>query len=259
LDELLQGFRLGRRVDCNAAGLFVGTTPLLEEVAGTWRPRSQSELNHDLSRVYGLQIDVSRKLGGLSTVARALNDDDLAKAQIAALHLRLPGPPDLATSAQAQPVEFAALVRKLVESDLLEGWDPDLHPRWPAGSQDSVGGQFAPQDGGGAAASEGSADGPAMAQVDIPFEEPFPLYRPIPAPQVVPRPPGPIPPLIGPIPRNPSPDRPECVKEWEDAWRFCKHLEDEGELGRPDSWFGRTVEECMRGQVSEDCGGNPVV
>jgi hypothetical protein len=72
-----------------------------------------------------------------------------------------------------------------------------------------------------------------------------------------------VPPLATPVlprslPQNPYPSRPECVKEWEDAREFCEDLKDRGLLGKGDyRWMGKTVPQCMMGQVSAGCGGNP--
>jgi hypothetical protein len=263
--KLLHHFRLaeapGAGVTCSEDGLLVGQTPLLERVTNgdgqRWRPREIATLDRELSRVYGLPVTIASRAGGLIAIARALNSADLLRAQIVAVHLALPDPPGLAKLATRTKDETLHLAGLLHASGLLKaGWNPDLHPRWPAGSPDSAGGRFAPE-GGAESASAGFV---SEQSIDIPLEEPLPLWRPAPAPpQALPYPPDDIPhPLIGPIPRNPYPDRPRCVKEWEDAWKFCRELERKGELGRPHSWLGRNLDECIRGQVSADCGGNPV-
>lgn len=59
------------------------------------------------------------------------------------------------------------------------------------------------------------------------------------------------------VPQNPYPDRPECVEEWEYAKEFCQDLKRRRLLGKDRyRYMGKTVWECMRGQVSQDCGGN---
>ncbi len=155
-------FRLGRRpgegVFCDAAGLLVGEVALLERSsdlgdAQGWRPRPLAELNRDLSRCYGRPIEIKTKAGGLETVAQALGRGDLAHAQMTALHLRLPDPPDLVKSA-GDVQALIDLARRLDASGLLKSeFDPDLHPHWPAGSPGGVGGQFAPKDSGRGAAA----------------------------------------------------------------------------------------------------------
>jgi hypothetical protein len=156
-------------VSCDGDGLFVGATALLERPgqpggAAEWRPRPLADLNGELTRCYGLPVELSSRLGGLATVASALNKGDLARAQIAALHLQLPDPPGLAKGSRDED-EFVELARHLHASGLLKAtWDEAEHPRWPAGSPDSVGGQFAPagasahaeQAGGGSSGSSGT-------------------------------------------------------------------------------------------------------
>jgi muramidase (phage lysozyme) len=160
--EVQSIFRLGRRpgegVFCDADGLLVGEVALLERSsdvgdAQAWRPRPLAELNRDLSRCYGLPIEITTKAGALESIARALGRGDLVHAQMTALHLRLPDPPDLVKSA-GDVQALIDLARRLDASGLLKGeFDPDLHPHWPAGSPGGVGGQFAPKDAGGGAAA----------------------------------------------------------------------------------------------------------
>lgn len=100
--EVLPRFRLaearGTGIVCDEQGLFVGETPLIERAkdgdgAYQWRPRSAADLDHDLSRVYGLPVTLAGRMGGLDAIAKALSNGDLARAQITALYLRLPDPP----------------------------------------------------------------------------------------------------------------------------------------------------------------------
>jgi hypothetical protein len=50
---------------------------------------------------------------------------------------------------------------------------------------------------------------------------------------------------------------PECAEEWAVARQRCREYQRSGLLGRF-SGFGRTYAQCVRGQVSAACGGNPV-
>jgi hypothetical protein len=102
----MKRFRLeehhGSGVSCDERGLFVGGTALLERDEmghgpGDWRPRPTVDLNSELTRTYGLDIEVSAKVGGFAAVARALARGDIAHAQLAALFLRMPDPPALST------------------------------------------------------------------------------------------------------------------------------------------------------------------
>jgi hypothetical protein len=281
LPEFQNIFRLARRpgegVFCDVDGLSVGEVALLERApdsrgAQPWRPRPAAELNRDLSRCYGLPIEIEPKAGGLKSVADALDRGDLAHAQMVALHLRLPDPPDMAKSA-GDVQAFINLARRLDASGLLKReWDANLHPRWPAGSEDSTGGQFAPRDsqGNGGAASEsrnaGAQSGSHLTQAQItmpapgafpaPFDIPMPAFPNLPS-EIVP------PPIIGPgiaprnAPQNPYPNRPECVEEWAHAHAYCNDLLRRKVLGKGDYRnMGKFLAQCLMGQVSEECGGN---
>lgn len=88
---------IGRGVRCDESGLYVGATPLLKCSASpdgraAWRPRLLADLNRDLGETYGAPVTLAAKLGGLASVARALDRGDLAHAQVAALLLGLPDP-----------------------------------------------------------------------------------------------------------------------------------------------------------------------
>lgn len=241
--------------------MFVGAVPLLELCHGgkgrdQWRPRAVVDLNRDLSKRYGLPVEFNATLGGLAAVAGALGRGDLVHAQIATVHLRIPDPPALAKSARSAD-EVIALAHELRVSGLLKAdWDPSQHPRWPAGSPGGIGREFAPA-GGDAGSSLAGETGievtPAQLTIPMPFELPG-----IPFPsEIVP---APLIPNINPrdLPRNPFPDRPECEEEWAQARAYCDGLEKRGLLGVGDyRGMGRTFRDCVMGQVSADCGGNP--
>ena len=58
--------------------------------------------------------------------------------------LGIPDPPPLAKNADSKS-EMIKFIRDLHWSGLIKrDWDPDFHPRWPAGAPESQGGQFAP-------------------------------------------------------------------------------------------------------------------
>ena len=167
-----------------------------------------------------------------------------------------PDPPLFANAAQSAS-EVNALAKQLHASGLLKrGWDPSKHPRWPAGSLDSVGGRFAPADEtlGAAPGYESSASTRTAQALPIPFEAVTPRGA-IPWPSEI------VPPL-GIYPRrelvNPYPDDPECEQEWTSALLHCWKLKERKQLGRGDNrGSGRTFDQCVRGRVSERCGGNP--
>ncbi len=248
-------------VSCGEDGVFVGDVPLLERDSkaaefAEWRPRRLSVINCDLSERYGLPVDFGSRIAGLAAVARALQRKDLLHAQIATLHLQIPDPPALTKSVRGNE-ELFDVARRLRISGLLKAdWDALKHPRWPAGSPEGTGGRVAPVAEGADISvpeSRGSIV-PAQITVPAPFDFPAPGTIPFP-PEVV------TPPVISPRdgPRNPYPDRPECEQEWAEAVRFCKELMRAGRLGAGDyRGMGRTLYQCIMGQVSEDCGGNSI-
>ncbi|MGA2485578.1 MAG: hypothetical protein ABSF49_06280 [Roseiarcus sp.] len=254
----------GTGVSCNQNGLFVGETALLEERRDhlghpEWHARSLADLSRDLSKRYALPIDFSAKMPAVGAIARALGRGDLVQPQIATLLLQIPDPPKL-SKADPTSGELTALMRQLRESGLLKAdWDPAKHPRWPAKSPDSVGGRFAPSDSSVAASGTGASS--VQAQITIPappIEMPIPIPHPLPS-EI-------IPPLIAPnilprsLPQNRYPSRPECEKEWQEATKYCLKLRDRGQLGRGDyRGMGKTLRDCIMGQVSESCGGNATI
>ena len=148
-------------VHCDEHGLFVGGAPLLDRSSRPggregWTPRPATALNRDLAACYGLPVDASAKQGGLAVVVRALERNDLALAQIAALLLQFPDPPSLTKDSSAQGV--AALARRLIEAGLLKAdWDAAEHPR--TGESPNPG-WFAPRDDGGVQVAENDAEPP---------------------------------------------------------------------------------------------------
>jgi hypothetical protein len=258
----------GGNISCSADGVFVGEVPLLERSCcrddlQQWQPRPAYDLNRDLSKRYRLPVDINAKVGGLIAIARALNRGDLFHAQITTLHLQLPDPPAL-TKTAPDSREIVDLARQLRASGLLKvDWDPLMHPRWPAGTPGSIGGEFAPR--GNVADDSVHEDRnalviPAELTLPIPFDWVVPREAPSPWPSEIA--PAPFaPPNVNPItiPRNPYPGRPKCVKEWATATRDCLDLWSDGQLGRDYiRGMSTTIGECIMGRVSQDCGGNRV-
>jgi hypothetical protein len=256
-------------VSCSKDGVFVGEVPLLKRTrvpGGTdqWQPRDLHDINSDLSKRFGLPIEFGQKIAGLKVVTHAIGRDDIARAQFATLHLQIPEPPSLTKSARTTS-EVVDLARRLHASGLLKlDWDPEKHPRWPAGSSGGVGGEFAPA-GSEAENSTSEDSGAALipAQFEIPMEIPFPRIFPLPRtlPRVGPLPSEIVPPptMVSPReqPRNPYPRRAKCVKEWDEAEDYCDQLIKEGKLGKePQRGQGQWRYQCILGRVSEDCGGN---
>jgi hypothetical protein len=254
--------KAGDGVFCSEDGLFVGDVPLLKRIPGTsgasrWLARPVRELNRDLSSRYGLPIELDAKMGRLSAIARALERRDLIHARIATLHLRFPDPPSLAKSKQTTS-EIFDLAHRLRASGLLKAdWNPAKHPRWPAGSPDSVGGRFAPKgsDASGFASTDSTAQVIPVQGLTTTAPLDFALPRTIPWPSEI----APASPWYNPREglRNPYPDRPECEQEWAEAIQYCGKLKMKGLLGT-DGYrgMGRTFRSCVMANVSAACGGD---
>ncbi len=139
----------GHGVSCDAEGAFIGVVPVLRRLRKNdhdeWQPRDCEELSDEIAAHYGLPIDISPKTGGLKAIANALNERNVARAQIATVLLGIPDPPRLSKNVRSRE-EMIKLIRDLHWSGLIkEDWDPNEHPRWPALSPDGVGGDFAPK------------------------------------------------------------------------------------------------------------------
>jgi len=151
---LIREFRLSppgseRGVSCDANGAFVGTTPLLKRSnasgATRWEPRDIANLSKQLGSNFGMPVDMATKIGGLKAICNALNEGDVARAQIAAVLLGIPDSPPVDKGARSRD-GMVKFIRDLDWSGIIKAdWDPDEHPRWPAGAPASQGGQFAPK------------------------------------------------------------------------------------------------------------------
>lgn len=154
---MIREFRLSPRdqqagVSCDENGAFVGDIPLLTRSSANgkdhWRPIDSKQLSEMIGSRFGFPIDMTRKIGGLTVIAKALNAGDIARAQIAALLFGIPDPPQFSKTANSRDA-MIKFIRDLHWSGLIKAdWDSDKHPRWPAGSPDSQGGQFAPKGDG---------------------------------------------------------------------------------------------------------------
>jgi hypothetical protein len=81
---------------CSEEGLVLGRTSLIAQRDGRFFMRDARDIQRLLCRAYCTDIDASSLVGGLATVAAALNANDLLLARIAAVHLRIPDLPDKA-------------------------------------------------------------------------------------------------------------------------------------------------------------------
>ncbi len=138
----------GVGVSCDENGLFVGATPLLKRFWANgmklWQTIDCDLISDQIGEQFGVPIDMSCKMGGLNAIADALSAGDIVRAQIASVLLGIPDPPlSKSTHSTAETLKF---IRALQWSGLIKAdWDPDQHPRWPAGAPDSQGGEFAPK------------------------------------------------------------------------------------------------------------------
>lgn len=159
----------GRHPYCNERGAFLGRgTALLARIADAngrthFVPRAEATLARLLGKAYGRAVDAARLMPGLGTVARALDNGDMALANIALVHAEIDPLPDeaaalrLAKADRVLRAEQRAMrqsrLRRADKSGVAKaGFDPD-EPRVPAGQ--SGGGQWT---GGGDASTGGSAD-----------------------------------------------------------------------------------------------------
>jgi hypothetical protein len=141
----------GRGMSCDANGAFIGDIPLLKRLIvdgkERWEARECSELSKEIGGRFGLPIDMASKMGGVRAISNALNEGDVARAQIATVLLGIPDPPALSKGVDNR-ADLIKFIDDLHWSGLLKAdWDPDEHPRWPAGAPNSQGGQFAPKSG----------------------------------------------------------------------------------------------------------------
>jgi hypothetical protein len=257
----------GVGVSCDARGAYVGTVPLLKRQRDAngqegWAPRPAAELNEALSAHYGLPVDLSTKASGLNDVAGALNRGDIFRAQVGTLQLKLPNPPAPAGASSG----YAARLANLLHGNGMGDWNSPT--RQPANDAAPPGRGYAQT---GAAienvgtSRSGLRPGVIPAQEVIPFGLPWEfLFRPsIPTIPTIPRGTTLPPPWL---PKNrdkpgPRPSEEECEKQRREAKKICREYAAdimEGKEVPPRVWGG-SFDNCWRGQVSEDCGGNPIL
>jgi hypothetical protein len=106
-------------------GLLLGRTRLVERRGSGYAARSQGDLERLLRRAYGEKVAVDRVAAGLAVVVAALEQNNLALAQIAALLLRLPDLPDLAAGDRIEAED----ARLAGGGALCRSFDPARHPR----------------------------------------------------------------------------------------------------------------------------------
>jgi hypothetical protein len=115
--------------------------------------RERGEIERLLKRAYHGELPVDRLMGGLGTLASALNANDQCLARIAAVHLKIPDLPSAAVR-EAMAAEDSLIKYTRGEGAGAANWDSALHPRagtppnpgWFAttgGGHDSSGARFA--------------------------------------------------------------------------------------------------------------------
>ncbi|MCW2314685.1 hypothetical protein M2322_000205 [Rhodoblastus acidophilus] len=94
----------------NETGAFHGRNIALlqKDAIGFWRPRPQHELEAIFSAGYGFSIDLSLRMQGFETVAKALNDNNLCRAAIALVQTRIPPLPDASAAERMAATEQLA-------------------------------------------------------------------------------------------------------------------------------------------------------
>lgn len=139
-------------LSCDADGLFLGPVALLQRrTSGGFVLRPQPELERILARGFGIGVPVQldRLMPGLSVVASALNANDLCRARIAAVQLRVPDLPDAFARLDMQLEDVQLKLDRIGKTAAAGDWDPAEHPR--TGTPPNPG-WFAPTDGGGESA-----------------------------------------------------------------------------------------------------------
>lgn len=130
-------------------GLFLGRTPLIERAAGEYVVRQRSELEQ-LFKCSSAVADIERLQRGLGVVKSALNENNLALAQIAAVQLCIPDLPGLHARA-ALEADDQLIKAERGDAVARADWDPDKHPR--AGTPPNPG-WFAPEESSEAGAMQ---------------------------------------------------------------------------------------------------------
>jgi hypothetical protein len=235
----------GRGLRCDRDGLFFAGEALLERDAeDQFRPIPATTIRKVFSNAYRADSNWESRIRSVDVVAKALNNGDVARAMMAAVLMRLPEPDS--------GIHIADIDGFLAKA----GFDP-AEPRdergwWTTGS------------------AGGHSTGVQQAFLEEPLFEPLLeqlLGRPPVEPEPMPPPIDVVPPTMGPrndryAPplTNPYPDSPECEQEWDRAQKFCDELRRRGKFGKNGyKGFGWWFNQCLRGQVSQNCGGNIVV
>jgi hypothetical protein len=162
LVALFRHFRLSKEpggpgLTCGPEGLYLAGAPLLRKTADGLVPRRPDELAALTLAAFGEVADVERLTRGLRTAANALNEGDVGKAMMAALHLRL------------HDVSADGVQRLRRVDDFLAKYDPneprDWRGRWTTGGGDAPPSASAPpRSSASASASPPSSSTPLLGE-----------------------------------------------------------------------------------------------
>jgi hypothetical protein len=239
-------------VSCDGDGPKVGPIPLLKRTQSGFEPRSVAELEFVFGAALGRPIKFADKARALSAIADALGKNDVSRAMLITQFMWLPKLPG------QQALRRAIKAESLIKGGFNPAEARDQQGRWTGGA--SSGADFTPL-----------ADPNLIPVQDIVIPDAvIPWLEQIkPTKPLAPTPPFPgeiLPPAVG-VPgiaqprtfENPFPDDEGCKEEWSDAIQYCGRLAAEGKLGSGNyKEHGKYFQQCVRGQISERCGGNPV-
>jgi hypothetical protein len=233
----------GRGLRCDRDGLFFAGKALLERDAeDQFRPIPALKIRKVLSNAYRADGNWESRIRSVDVVAKALNNGDVARAMMAAVLMRLPEP---------DGAIHITNIDSLLAKDGFNSDEPrDERGRWTSAG-DSDDGKLIPAQWGGTIAQPWF--GPLIEEIPakpVPMPSPTDIVPPTVVPKGLTREPA----------SNPYPRKRRCVKEWADAEKYCNDLLNKGKLSSAhgNRGPGGNYDQCVRGQVSEGCGGNAV-
>jgi hypothetical protein len=136
---------------CGPEGLYLAPSPLIAKFGRSYRLRAAGEIAALIEAAYSPSIDANRLLPGLQIAADALQQGEIARAMIAAVHLQLG---EIRRDRLARIAQLDSLRKSNFNPDEPRDW----HGRWTTeGGENGASGE----DGGDAAsdASEGEPGG----------------------------------------------------------------------------------------------------
>jgi hypothetical protein len=166
-------FRLAEEADglgleCSLTGVFLAGVPLLAKTDAGYAPRAADEIGDLIKAAYGQEAPSANWSPGLAVIAQALNRGDIGRAQVAAVHLRLP------------LLNWEGASRLARTEEALTKYAPDQprdwHGRWTDGAGGGPDPSTQPPVGGGAdrsgATDQQPSAPPAAAAPSAPSRQP---------------------------------------------------------------------------------------